>query len=107
MGLSPRTIVLFFCFLGLWIVYPSCNGQKSSQSVEKRKKELAEKEEERKEKAEEMKEKRKEQHMEIQTKETRKRMKKNRKKANRYNKGKRKFFLIRWFEQLKYELQKK
>src|SRR5689334_13908496 len=37
-------------------------------------------------------------HKAIQTKEVRKRMKKSEKEANRWNKGKRKFFLVRWFE---------
>ncbi|HLG36043.1 MAG TPA: hypothetical protein VI757_14270 [Bacteroidia bacterium] len=41
------------------------------------------------------------QHSAIQTKEVRKRMKKSKKEANRWNKGKRKFFIARWFEKKK------
>ncbi|MBK5286041.1 MAG: hypothetical protein JJE25_11625 [Bacteroidia bacterium] len=41
------------------------------------------------------------QHMAIQTKEVRKRMKKSKKDANRWNQGKRKFFILRWFEKKK------
>jgi hypothetical protein len=37
-------------------------------------------------------------HQAIQTKEVRKRMKKSAKEADRWNKGKRKFFIARWFE---------
>ena len=37
-------------------------------------------------------------HQAIQTKEVRKRMKKSKKEADRWNKGKRKFFIARWFE---------
>lgn len=37
-------------------------------------------------------------HQAIQTKEVRKRMKKSKKEADRWNKGTRKFFLVRWFE---------
>jgi hypothetical protein len=37
-------------------------------------------------------------HKAIQTPEVRKRMKKSEKEANRWNKGKRKFFIARWFE---------
>ena len=40
-------------------------------------------------------------HKAIQTKEVRKRMKKSKKDANRWNKGKRKFFIARWFEKKK------
>lgn len=40
-------------------------------------------------------------HSAIQTKEVRKRMKKSKKEANRWNKGKRKFFIARWFEKKK------
>jgi len=43
----------------------------------------------------------KKQHAAIQTKEVRERMKKSKKEANRWNQGKRKFFLIRWFEKKK------
>lgn len=37
-------------------------------------------------------------HKAIQTKEVRKRMKKSKKEADRWNTGRRKFFLVRWFE---------
>ncbi|MCI0618916.1 hypothetical protein L0244_38580, partial [bacterium] len=37
-------------------------------------------------------------HKAIQTKEVRKRMKKSEKEANRWNTGRRKFFIVRWFE---------
>lgn len=37
-------------------------------------------------------------HQAIQTKEVRKRMKKSKKEADRWNTGKRKFFIARWFE---------
>src|SRR5258705_6034136 len=37
-------------------------------------------------------------HQAIQTKEVRKRMKKSKKEANRWNTGRRKFFIARWFE---------
>src|SRR5215470_8786073 len=37
-------------------------------------------------------------HKAIQTKEVRKRMKKSEKEANRWNTGRRKFFIARWFE---------
>lgn len=40
-------------------------------------------------------------HSAIQAKEVRKRMKKSKKEANRWNKGKRKFFIARWFEKKK------
>ena len=37
-------------------------------------------------------------HKAIQTKEVRKRMKKSKKEADRWNTGRRKFFIARWFE---------
>ena len=37
-------------------------------------------------------------HQAIQTKEVRKRMKKSKKEADRWNTGRRKFFIARWFE---------
>ena len=40
-------------------------------------------------------------HNAIQTKEVRKRMKKSKKDANRWNQGRRKFFIARWFEKKK------
>ena len=40
-------------------------------------------------------------HNAIQTKEVRKRMKKSKKEANRWNQGRRKFFIARWFEKKK------
>ena len=40
-------------------------------------------------------------HSAIQTKEVRKRMKKSKKEANRWNQGRRKFFIARWFEKKK------
>ena len=40
-------------------------------------------------------------HNAIQAKEVRKRMKKSKKDANRWNQGKRKFFIARWFEKKK------
>ena len=41
------------------------------------------------------------QHMAIQTPDVRKRMKKSKKEANRWNQGRRKFFIARWFEKKK------
>ena len=38
---------------------------------------------------------------EIQTKDVRKRMKKSKREANRWNTGRRKFFIARWFEKKK------
>lgn len=67
------------------------------QSVEKRKKELIEKEEQRKAEEQQAIKEMQENHMAIQTKDTRKRMRKSKKKAKRANDHKKGFILRRLF----------
>ncbi len=89
--------IALLCLLVFTASISGVEAQEKPQSIEKRKKELAEiKKRQEKEKEQAIEEMRK-QHMAIQDKKTRKRMKKNRKKAARNTTNKRKFSLKRIF----------
>ena len=61
-----------------------------------------EKEEKKKEKIEEAKEK----HKEMQSKRTKREMRQLNRKSGRWNKGRREFFLVRWYKRIRYEFRK-
>lgn len=84
---------MFVCILNI-------SYAQNDRSIEKRKKELIEKEEQRK--AEEMQylEEMRSNHMAIQSKDTRKRMKKSKRKSKRVNDNRGTFILKRWYLKL-------
>ncbi len=96
----PYRFRIFFLLL---ILIPllgstSCNMFRKGPS-----KAVQENEERQEEQAEEQRaeyEKKKERHISIQTDETKERMKKMQNRSERYNYNKKKFFLVRWWEQL-------
>lgn len=69
-------------------------------------KEQLEKQEEKKEASKEAQEEAKEKHREMQSKRTKKDMRRLKRRSNRWNKGKREFFLVRWYKRIRYELRK-
>ncbi|MGM0612709.1 MAG: hypothetical protein ACQESM_04270 [Bacteroidota bacterium] len=96
--------------IGLLILLPllmnsGCKSMKNRPS-----KAVKENEERQKEQEEEQREEyieAKERHLSIQTKDTEERMEKMQKKSKRYNQNKKKFFLVRWWENIFHKNKKR
>lgn len=105
--IRPNGKVLLL-FLGIVFFIPGAGlAQDDDKGKEGRgRKEQLEKQEDKKKKAKKAREKGKEKHMEMQSKRTKKEMKTLNRRSSRWNRGRRKFFLVRWYERIRYELRK-
>lgn len=96
-------VLLFLFFFSFPVLEVLPQKEKEGRGREEQLEKQAEKDEERKKAIEEGKER----HREIQSKRTKKDLKRLNKKSGRWNKGKREFFLVRWYKRVRYELRKK
>ena len=82
-----------------------CRSMKNrpSKAVQKTEERQKEQEEQQRKEYEEAKER----HISIQSKDTKKRMEKAQKKSERYNQNKKKFFLVRWWENIVRKFKKR
>ncbi len=105
--IRAKARVLFLLLFGLFLLQPSIAFSQDDKEKDGRtRKEQMEKQEKKKEEAKKAREKAKEKHMEMQSKRTKKDLKKLNRRSNRWNRGRRKFFLVRWYERIRYELRK-
>lgn len=89
---------LLFSFLS---AYPQDDKGKEGRSRE----EQLEKQEEKEKEAKKAQEEGKERHKEMQSKRTKKELRRLDRKSNDWNKGRREFFLVRWYKQIRYKIR--
>ena len=98
-------IFAFTLTCGLLFPFEEAFSQDDQGKDGRGRKEQLKKQEKKEKEAEKAKEEAKEKHMEMQSDRTQRELKQLDRRSNRWNRGRRKFFLVRWYERIRHKFR--